>query len=116
MASINISLNDFISERDTALVGRDYGKTLLTEITKKIGSLEKLHNNYDKIHIVIPKRIITMNKSFFLGFLEEEIKNLGKEQFLNKYVFEASEYIVSKVPSYADSALLSASMKEILHV
>ena len=62
----------------------------------------------------MPKRIVVINKSFFLGMLETRVISLGKEGFLYKYRFDASDYIVSRVPKYVDAALLQASMKEIL--
>lgn len=114
MSEIRIQFNDYISIKDTALVGRDYAKKMHTDVLAKIGSLSELENKYDTIYIVIPKRIVTMNKSFFLGFFEERIMAIGKEKFLNKYIFDASEYIVNKISPYAESALLSASMKDIL--
>jgi len=114
MKSKNIQIKDYIDNRYTALVGRESAQNLLTKLEKDGNNFKKLEEKFDKIVLIIPSKIITINKSFFLGLFETRIQDLGKEEFKKKYSFGTSEHIQKKVMGYLDSALLTASMKDII--
>ena len=111
-----IKLSDFLDPRITALVGRPNGERLLKKFKEKNIIFIDIEKNYKKISIIFPERVITINKSFFLGFLETRVQALGKEGFIEKYEFDSSEHINNRIVKYIDSSLLSASPGEILDV
>lgn len=111
-----IKLSDYINNQYTALVGRDNGERLMNKLKKNKINLDSWEDKSEKIIIKIPKHIITINKSFFLGMFEIRIQKLGKADFKSKYEFEASDHIKDKINRYVDTALLTASMSQILDV
>ncbi|NTU49808.1 MAG: hypothetical protein HGA87_02770 [Desulfobulbaceae bacterium] len=108
-----INFDDFLTKKETSLVGRENGEALLKKSGIAFSAIEK---EFDLIVINIPDRIVTMNKSFFLGFFELSVQRLGKDEFFKKYQISASTYIISKLDEYAVAALLRASQREILDV
>ena len=85
MKEIVIKISDYFDNKYTALVGRPNGEKLLDLLKKKSILLRDLEKEKDIIYIDIPSYILTMNKSFFLGFLETRVQELGKEHFLKKH-------------------------------
>ena len=114
--NLTIDLIKFINKNDTALVGRNNGENLLSTLNRKGFNLEQCEIKYDKIIFQIPQKIITINKSFFLGVFETRIQDIGKLKFQEKYEFDTSKHIKDKIVKYIDSGLLEASMEEILNV
>lgn len=94
---LNLSL--YLDPNLTALVGTKEGSELKSLLLKN--GIDLNHEN--SVTIVFPENIITMNYSFFKGFLADEVLFLGKESFLNKYSFIASEHIQSKTLNLIDS-------------
>ena len=88
---------------ETALVGRDNGKTIYNSLKFKLENNDltfgELENNYGKIIIIIPEHIITINKSFFHGMFAPIILRLGKKVFSDKYKFVASYFVCEKIQS-----------------
>lgn len=111
-----IDLSEFTNPQETALVGRINGEKLLEEFQKKNIIFNQLEKENDKIHIKIPENIITINKSFFLGWLETRVQELGKNGFIKIYDFETTPHIKEKISEHIDAALLSASQEDILGV
>ena len=109
-----INIDDFLTKKETSLVGRENGEALLK---KTRIDFSKIEGEYDSIVINIPERIATINKSFFLGFFETSVQRSGSvEAFLRKYKFKTSAYILSKLEGFVAAALLTASQKDILDV
>jgi hypothetical protein len=111
-----IELDKYIHIKETALIGRNNGEYILKTIEKDGIDLSKLESTNEKIIINIPDRIISINKSYFLGLFETIIQRLGKEQFLLKYEFETTNHIKEKIKRHVDSAILKASQGDILDV
>ena len=111
-----LELQKYIDKRETALVGREHGEKLLQLLENKSVMLNLLEKEYKLIEIVVPDSIISINKSFFLGFLETRIQELGPETFRLKYNFNASEYIIRKIDKNIDLAIFHDTQKEILGV
>ena len=112
-----LDLDNYLNNKEVAMVGRKEGEAMLASLKDQNVILSTLENNYDEIVIKIPNRIITMNKSFFLGFMETRVQVLGKEKYLKKYKFIATQHITDKIVNiYIDAALLEASPNEILNV
>jgi hypothetical protein len=111
-----IKLDEVLHPRETALVGRENGEETLDKLIKTGNNFENLEKNNDKIIIKIPERIISVNKSYFLGLFELAIDRLGKDEFENKYDFDTTDYIKSKIKNHIKAACLKASQGEILDV
>jgi len=110
-----LKLDEIIDKRETALVGREHGEETLKQLKHKKILLKELEEKYDHILVEIPPKIITINKSFFLGLFETRIQELGKENFESKYAFNTSEHIVEKIKKHIEAALLNATQKEIIN-
>jgi len=92
MADNIINIDKFLSGYETALVGRFFGESI---------KLSDNYDFYDKIEILIPFRIITINYSFFLGFLSKVLENYTNENDFNKkYVFNTTDHIKNKIKTY----------------
>lgn len=111
-----LDLATVIDSRETALVGRDHGEDTLRNLRKAGMALEKLENENETIRILVPSKIVSINKSFFLGMFESSIQRLGKDAFAKRYLFETTEHIANKISRNIDAALLTASQGEILDV
>lgn len=81
-----INLEDFrAKDKDRiskVFTGRDKGEYV--RIKSKIDQLEA---TYDKIKIVIPNNVYSINPSFLEEFLINVVSKLGKEKFLSKFEF-----------------------------
>lgn len=110
-----IDLSQYINSKLTALVGRPNGEKLLKTLKVKGLIFSELEKKYETISISIPNFIVTINKSFFLGWMETRIEELGKNNFITKYKFETTNHINERIKEYIDSALLDASPEEILN-
>jgi len=111
----NLNLAEIIDRRETALVGREHGEEILKLLRQKKILLRELEDKNEQIIVEIPTKIVTINKSFFLGLFETRIQELGIQNFKNKYVFKTSEHIVKKIEKHIEAALLSATQKEIVN-
>ena len=79
-----LELKNYIDKRETALVGREQGEKLLRLLKQKSIMLNSLEKEYEIIEIIVPDSIISINKSYFLGFLETRIQELGTKVFRTK--------------------------------
>jgi hypothetical protein len=111
-----IKLDEVLHARETALVGRENGEETLSKLINQGNDLENIEKKFDKIIVKIPERIVSVNKSYFLGLFELSVERLGREEFEKKYNFETTDYIKGKIKSHINAACLSASQGEILDV
>ena len=110
-----IRLEEFIDKKTQALAGRPAGENLLRVFKEKNIILKDLELKFDQILIDIPTRIILLNKSFFLGWMETRVQELGKQAFLLKYKFLGRPFVINKIlTDYIDAALLTLKPEEIL--
>ena len=101
-----IDLKYYIDSKETALVGEKHGKEILKKIEdhyRKLWQCEKLHC---KIIFVIPKKIVTVNKSFIRGLLKERIYEVDLETFKSKYLFDTTESILYKIKRAIDDIFI----------
>jgi hypothetical protein len=75
----DVDLNSVLHPRETALVGRENGESILSKLKKAGYDFESLESQHDKIAIIIPDRIVSINKSYFLGLFETAVERLGKD-------------------------------------
>lgn len=111
-----IDLIKYFDKKYSALVGRDNGEDLLKRLKEDAVILMELEKSHNTICIIIPKYIVTMNKSFFLGFLETRVQILGKDKFLEIYKFEGNQHIYKLIKDkYIDAALGRSSVQDFLN-
>jgi hypothetical protein len=110
-----LKLTDIIDKRETALVGREHGEETLKTLKQKKIILRELEEEYEHILIEIPSKIVTINKSFFLGLFETRIQEMGKQKFEDVYIFKTSQHIAEKIKKHIDAALLNATQEEIVN-
>lgn len=116
MSDTMVNLETVIDQNETALVGRENGREARKRLLRNKMALEELEEKFDHIVVQIPKRIVSMNRSFFLGAFADRVKALGKDEFSEKYIFETSEHIKNKIADHVDNALKDASPSQILNV
>ena len=102
---MEMDISTLIEPGFRALTGRDNGNKSFSIASEKY-KLEELEKNNQEIIIIIPEKIVTMNRSFFLGFFEIIIERLGKAKFESIYKFKCSKHINDKLPGYIMSAIL----------
>ena len=115
MKEIKVDLWQVVHERETALVGRENGEDALERLKKKGIILDKIENEAEKIIIAVPKHVVSINQSYFLGMFETAVERLGRKGFLDKYQFETTEHIKKKVRDHVDAAMSSATQEDILN-
>lgn len=64
--------------------GRDRGK----DVRMRSG-IDLLETKYDKIKIIIPDNVFSINPSFFEELFVNVVTKLGKEDFLDKFEFNS---------------------------
>lgn len=112
-----INLSEYIKSDIKGMMGRPEGEKLLEDLKGKGNILKNLENQYQTIKIIIPPWIRLINKSYFLGFLETRIQELGREKFFSKYSFECErDYVLKPLAQYVEFALLTSSPEDILDV
>jgi len=89
--SINntINLDDFrVIGKDGTIAkvftGRDRG-----EDVRKASKIDEIERNYEKITIIIPDNIYSINPSFFEELFVNVVMRLGKEKFREKFDFKS---------------------------
>lgn len=110
-----LELKNYYNNKFTALVGRRNGEQLLSRLKNENIILKDIEKEYSEIHIVFPQYLVTMNKSFFLGFLETRIQENGKDEFLKKYKIIGNDHVKELIEEdFIDSAFGYSSIQDIL--
>lgn len=81
MATIN--LEDHRTKGAKVFTGRDRGKKV-----REVSKIESLEENSDKVDILVPEDIYSINPSFLEEFLRPVVKKLGKHKFHEKFDFQ----------------------------
>lgn len=83
--------------------GRDRGK-----LVRERSNIDSIEASYDKVIIIIPNNVYSINPSFFEELFVNVVNKLGKEGFLAKFEFKSEgDY------EYEDQ--LSEAIDRILH-
>lgn len=64
-----------------------------------------LDDNDEAVEIVVPDSVYTMTSSYFLAFLGDSVRKLGKSSFLAKYRLVGPEHVTKKVDDWIARAL-----------
>jgi hypothetical protein len=75
-----IDLNDFRAKGSKIFTGRDCG-----EQDRKASKIDALTTQFDKIELLIPEDIYSINPSYLEEFLVNVVLQLGKDGFLKKF-------------------------------
>lgn len=75
--------------------GRDKGKYV-----REDSKFDELVNKFDKVIIVIPNNIYSINPSFLEEFIVNVVKKFGKEGFLSKVEFKSLGDYEYEAPLY----------------
>lgn len=101
-----INLEDFRSHDKNRIskvfTGRDRG-----EYVRQQSKIDELESRYDKVKIIIPDNVYSINPSFLEEFLVNVVQKLGRDAFLEKFEFVAEgDYEYAKPLSQAIDRIL----------
>lgn len=85
--------------------GRDRGKYF-----RSLYKLDDLDREAEQIKIVIPPQVIAVNISFFLSMFGKSVRELGKEQFKNHYLFQVNPHLDGLINLGIDQAVKTSSV------
>ena len=111
-----IEIEKFIHPKETALVGPKNGASLISKLSDQNIHFADLEKEGKSMSIVIPDRIVSMNKSYFLVAWGESVATLGEKKFNDLYDFKTSPHIKEKIQRHVKAALVDATQEEILNV
>jgi len=80
-----INLADFLTKNSIVLSGRDKGIRV-----REMLRLDTEDKASDPVRILVPKDIVSLNSSFFLGLFANSVRSLGDLNFDSKYHFECT--------------------------
>lgn len=89
------------------LRNRDVGRVIRAET-----GVDKLEDESDHVEIIIPEYVISINTSFFLGFLGPSVRKLGKDLFEDLFTFTTdNQDIVNDIEEGIRRSLMEAGME-----
>lgn len=74
------------------LAGKDRGSS-----ARALFKLDILDNNPESVTVIVPDYLDTISTSYFLGLFSKSVKNLGADNFKNKYRFVADEVMQKQI-------------------
>ena len=101
---MEMKLGSLISGESKILSGRDTG-----EVARKRFKLDELDIKDEKVVVNIPKRVWSINSSFFLGCFGKSVRTLGEEKFREKYIFDCDEVLRANVDDGISRAINNSS-------
>lgn len=88
-------------EKLSVLCGRDLGND-----QRKKCNIDELDNSNDDYIVIIPKNIVSINSSFFLGSFGKSVRVFKtKEKFLEKYEFSCNNNALLTITDGINDAL-----------
>jgi hypothetical protein len=103
---IRIDLNDVrTSFESRVLSGRERGFECREQF-----NLERVDATPDRVLVLIPKDIYSLNTSFFLGLFGDSVRRFGRDGFLAKYRFDCDEVHRETINYGIDRALKGATI------
>ena len=97
-----IDLEKYRSGNSRIFSGRDRG-----EAARRAANLDVLDRSGEKVLVIVPSNVRSVNSSFFLGMFEDSIKLLGREGFEERYSFEGPA--IERVLRYGIPASLNTT-------
>ncbi len=100
-----IDFESFRSTSSKVFSGRDRGNLIRKEL-----KLEALVEENEKITIIVPSDIYSINTSFFLGLFGTIVRKLGEKIFREKFMFSCLDTIFDDINEGIDRALKEKSV------
>lgn len=101
MTTNNEVIIDFKKIEGPVYTGRDRGERLREEL-----NLDSFDTAEGCIKVIIPEQTYSISSSFFLGMFGPSILKAGsREQFLSKYQFETSKFLLGVIEKHITRAL-----------
>jgi hypothetical protein len=88
------------STKAKVFAGRDRGK-----FWRERFNLDVLDEDQSTVKVIIPPDVISLNISFFLSLFGDSVRRLGREDFLQHYVFESDPVLIPLIEQGVDQAL-----------
>lgn len=89
---VTINLNDFKTKGAKVFTGRDRG-----EKVRIASEIDSLMSKDDKLEVIVPRDIYSINPSFLEEFLVNLVSEFGKKVFFDRVVFKnLGDYSVDK--------------------
>ncbi len=85
MKAISIDLKDFRTPNSKVFTGRDRGIQVRND-----SNIDALEKQCDKLNVIVPQDIRSINPSFLEEFLYNIVIRLGEKEFNNKVFFITS--------------------------
>lgn len=101
---MEIDLNNFKNPNSRVLSGRKEG----LKVREKL-NLDSIDKNEQKVTVIIPDDIISLNSSFFLGLFGPSVRLLNEFSFKNKYEFLCPDFIQSSIEDGIERALKTSN-------
>lgn len=103
---INLDLNKArTSPESRVLSGRERGIEC-----RRLFDVAKLDKSPERVTVLIPEDIFSMNTSFFLGLFGESVRTLGKEGFIEKFQFQCDDIHRETITEGIDRALKESNI------
>ncbi|MFN2476426.1 MAG: hypothetical protein ABR526_08820 [Chthoniobacterales bacterium] len=99
-----IDLSRFRTPGSVVFSGRPKG----TEI-RKLLQIDAADEGADAFTVAIPKEIVSVNSSFFLGLFARSVRRFGREAFMAKYQFDCSPAAWGNVERGIEEALVRSN-------
>ncbi len=106
MERVSFDLSKFSSGQQKIFSGRDYGIAVRNQIC-----LERLEDGPDtNFKFIIPKYVVSLNSSFFLGLFGRSIRRLGIAAFEKRFEFDCEPHIQRNIEAGKRRALLTSNV------
>lgn len=79
-----INLEEYRTPNSKIFTGRDRGRDV-----RERSKIDELETQYEKIEIIIPDNIFSINPSFFEEFIIKVVQKLGKKVFFERFSFKS---------------------------
>lgn len=97
---MKLDLHQFLRKKERVLSGRERGREV-----RKIAKLEEMERSGEKIIVMVPKEVYSLNASFFLGLFGPSIRSMGEKEFRARYEFVCDPLIRRNIDDGISHAL-----------
>ncbi len=101
---MELQLGREISGEVKILSGRTKGEKVRSKY-----NLDVADTNDEKVNVIIPPRIWSINTSFFLGCFGKSVRFLGEKKFREKYIFDCDNELHTNIEDGISRALNNGS-------
>ena len=99
--SIVVELDKHRTHKARVYSGRSKGEALRKQYD--LDNFDFSGNN--KIEVIVPSDVVSINESFFLGFFGSVVRRIGKDQFIDLCKFVGNEVVLEDITIGIELAL-----------